>query len=82
MDYTLHMSSIDRLYEEAAQLPEDQRMTLARRLLSIGEPLATKEVEQEWDQVIQERIREYDEGRSPSQKAGEVFSELDRKLSQ
>lgn len=76
------MSSIDRLYEEASQLPEDQRMTLARRLLSIGEPHATEAVEQEWDDVIQKRIREYDDGKASSRKAGEVFSELDSRLSE
>lgn len=80
MYYTRDMSSIDRMYEEAVQLPEDQRMALARRLLSVSEPPATEKVDREWDQTIQERIRRYDKARASTRPAGEVFSELDRKL--
>ncbi len=74
------MSSVDRLFEEAVQLPEDQRLTLAYRLLASGEPLVTEETEQEWNVVIRDRIRRYDQGKTSSRPAGEVFSGLDRKL--
>jgi hypothetical protein len=74
------MSSIDQLYEEAAQLPEDQKLTLACRLLTSGEPPITEEIEQEWDVTIRERIRRYDEGKALTRSAGEVFSDLDQKL--
>lgn len=75
------MSSIDRLYEEASQLPEDQKLTLANRILASSEPLATEEVEYEWDVVIRERIEQYDKGESVSRPANTVFSRLDQKLS-
>lgn len=75
------MSSIDQLYEEAAQLPEDQKLTLAYRLLTSGEPPITDEIEQEWEVVIRDRIRRYDDGKAPSRSAGKVFSDLDQKLS-
>ena len=75
------MSSIDQLYEEAAQLPEDQKLTLAYRLLTSGEPPITDEIEQEWDVAIRDRIRRYDEGETLSRSAGKVFSDLNQKLS-
>ncbi len=72
------MSSVDRLFKEAVQLPEDQRVTLAYRLLMSSEPPVTEETEQEWD--LRERIRRYDQGKARSRPAGEVFSDLDRSL--
>jgi Putative addiction module component len=74
------MSSVDRLFEEAKQLPVDQRLTLVSRLLRSDEPSISDEVEREWDVVIRERIRRYDEGKAQSRPASEVFADLDRKL--
>ncbi len=74
------MSSIDRLIEEAAQLPEDQRLTLVYRLLASSEPPVTEASEQAWDVAIRERIQRYDQGKARSRPAGDVFLDLDRKL--
>ena len=74
------MSTVDQLFEEAAQLPEDQKLTLANRILASNEPPVTEETEQEWDVVIRERIQRYDQGKAHSRQAGDVFSELDRRL--
>ena len=79
--YIIIMSSIDQLYEEAAQLPEDQKLTLAYRLLTSGEPPITDEIEKEWDVVIRDRIHRYDEGKALTRSASEVFLDLDQKLS-
>ena len=78
--YIIAMSSVDRLFEEAVHLPEDQKLTLAYRLLSSSEPPFTEEIEQEWDVVIRERIQRYDQGNALSRSAGLVFSDLDQKL--
>ena len=78
--YTIDMSSVERIFEEAVQLPEDQRLSLAYRLLVFNEPPVTEKVEQEWDSVIRERIRRYDEGEARSRPAADVFSALDRRL--
>ena len=78
--YIIVMRSVDQLFEEAAHLPEDQKLSLAYRLLASGEPPATDKVEQEWDVVIKDRIQRYDEGKVLSRSAGEVFSDLDQKL--
>ena len=78
--YITVMTTMDRLFEEAAQLPEDQKLTLAYRLLSADEPPVTEEIEQEWDVAIRERIQRYDQGEARTRSAGEVFLDLDRRL--
>lgn len=74
------MSSVDRLFEEAARLPEDQKLTLAYRIPASDEPPATEETEQEWDVAIRERIQRFDEGKARSRSASQVFFDLDRRL--
>jgi hypothetical protein len=74
------MSSIDHLFAEAARLPADQKLTLAHRLLASDEPELTPEAEQAWDDAIRERILKYDNGEPKSRPAGEVFSDLDKRL--
>jgi hypothetical protein len=63
----------DRLCEEAAQLPEDQELSLAYRLLAADEPRVTEEIEQQWDIVIRERIQHYDQGEACTRSACEAY---------
>lgn len=77
--YVMGMTSMTQLLQEAAQLPEDQSLTLVHRLLVAGEPPLSDEVEQAWDGEIREGIARYDRGETRSRPAGEVFSELDRR---
>jgi len=74
------MSTVDQIFEEAAQLPDDQKLTLANRILASNEPPATEEPEKEWDVVIRERVKRYDQGKARSRPAGDVFSDLDRRI--
>ena len=74
------MSKIDQLFKEASELPEDQRLTLAHRVLASNEPPPSAEVQQAWDVEIRERIKRFDEGRGKSRPASEVFADLDRRL--
>lgn len=70
---------VDALTHDALQLPPEQRVTLAHRLLNSLEP---KENTQEvWKHEIQRRIRAYDEGRSESVPAFEVFEGIKKQLS-
>ena len=71
---------VDHLYQEAARLPDDQKLTLANRILASSEPAVTDEVEREWDVAIRDRIRRYDESAARTRQAGDVFLDLDRKL--
>jgi hypothetical protein len=74
------MSTLNQLLQEATYLPEDQRLTLVHRLLKVGEPHTSKDVEHAWDLEIRDRIARYDSGKSSSRPAGEVFSDIDRLL--
>ena len=75
------MSSIQKLVEEARNLPDDQKLTLANRVLELAEQAITDDVEDEWDSELRARIQAYDAGRSQTKSAGEVFQDLDSKLS-
>lgn len=74
------MSSVEELLSEASKLPEDQKLTLAYRLLASAEPAVSQEVEQAWDVEIRERIARYDRGETRSRPASEVFARLDKSL--
>lgn len=72
--------SIETLVAEAMQLPPDQRLTLAHRILSSVEPSPSSEIDAAWEAEIRERIARYDSGESKSIPAAEVFAEVDRRL--
>ncbi|MCA9419277.1 MAG: addiction module protein [Candidatus Omnitrophica bacterium] len=74
------MNAVDRIYQEAKSLPEDQRLTLAHRILTAGESDPTAEIESAWDLEIRERIRRYDSGETKARDASQVFEDLDRRL--
>ncbi len=72
--------SIDTLVSEAMQLPPDQRMTLAHRILSSVEPTPSSEIDAAWDAEIRKRIARYDSGGIKGIPAAEVFAEVDQRL--
>ena len=72
--------SVDFLTLEAMDLPPDQRLTLAHRILSSVEPTASPEIDAAWDTEIRNRIARYDTEGAHSIPAVEVFAELDRRL--
>ena len=74
------MNSINQILQEAVNLPEDQRLTLAHKILLVGEPQFSKTVEHAWDTEIRDRIARYDRGELESRPASEVFANLDRQL--
>ena len=76
------MNSINQILQDAIHLPEDQRLTLANRLLMLSEPHASEDIRSAWDTAIKDRIARYDRGELNSRPASEVFSDLDRRLNQ
>ncbi len=74
------MNTMKQFLQEAIHLPEDQRLALVHKLLLVGEPHTSKDVEDAWDAEIRDRIACYDLGNTPTRPAGEVFSDLDRRL--
>ena len=74
------IQTIDYLAQGAIELPPDQRLTLARRILASVEPDAEPSIDAAWADEIRERIRRYDAGETRGIPATEVFAEIDRRL--
>ena len=74
------MNSANQLYQQASLLPEDQRLSLAHKLLADVEPEWTEKVSNAWDIEIRNRIARYDNGETCSSPASEVFKKLDAHL--
>jgi putative addiction module component (TIGR02574 family) len=74
------MPTVQSLTESASELPPDQRLTLAHRILETVEPSPSPEIAAAWDAEIVERIQNYDAGTTRSRPASEVFEAIDRKL--
>jgi hypothetical protein len=72
--------SVEAIIAEAVQLPADQRLTLAHRILSSVEPEPSAATDAVWDREIRDRIARYDTVGAQSIPATEVFAELDRRL--
>ena len=79
--YSQGMSaSLEDIASDALQLPKDQRLTLAHRILASLEPGPDAGSEAAWDGEIRERIRKYDAGRTSGIRGSTVFLELDKRL--
>ena len=72
--------SRDEIVSEALRLPEDQRVSLAHRLLSSIEPPESARIAAAWDDEIRQRIDAYDRGETSAISAVQVFEEIDRQL--
>jgi len=72
--------SRDELETEALRLPEDQRVSLAHRLLTSLEPPVSEAIVSAWDTEIRERIAAYDRGEIEAIPAADVFAKLDQRL--
>ena len=57
------MMTITEIEPKALELPENDRLVLAARLLLSVEPPVDESVEKAWSQEIQQRILEIDQGR-------------------
>lgn len=60
----------------ALDLPSDQRITLAHKLLSSVDLEPEVGAEQAWQEEIERRIRNYDQGLSQTVSASEAFGRL------
>ncbi len=73
-------NTLEMIEKEALQLPEDQKVTLAHRMLVSAEPAPDPSVDALWEAEILRRIEKLDSGQTTRYGAGEVFKELDRRL--
>ena len=74
------MSTIDELVREAGKLPNDQKLTLANRVLEMSEGEVESDVEESWDSELGARVDAYDRGRTSTTTAAEVFEKVDTTL--
>jgi putative addiction module component (TIGR02574 family) len=74
------IQTIDDLAQCATELPPEQRLTLARRILESVEPEGHAGIDTAWAVEIRERIRRYDSGETKGIPASEVLAEMDRRL--
>lgn len=70
---------VDELSQKALALPAEERVRLAERLLATVHAVDV-EVEAAWDQEIQRRLAEIDNGTAKLIPAEEVFAEVRRIL--
>jgi hypothetical protein len=73
-------SALESLEQEVMRLPEDQRVTLAHRILLSTEPVGAAEVDALWEAEILRRIDLLDRGAAERLPASDVFAELDGRL--
>lgn len=74
------IQTIDDLAQIAAELPLDQRYTLAQRILASVEPARETDLDQAWTAEIRQRIMRFDAGETVGIPAMEVFAEIERSL--
>ena len=53
------MKTIEEILQVAEDLPLEQRLTLAHRLLAASAPSPSPEIEKAWDMAIRERIMRF-----------------------
>lgn len=70
---------VDELSQNALELPPEERIRLAEKLLATVHEL-DGEVEAAWDQEIQRRLAEIDNGTAKLVPAEDVFAEVRRTL--
>ncbi len=72
--------TLQTLEKSAMELPEDQRVTLAHRILKSTEPPKDPEIQALWEMEIARRIELLDNGGTGRHPAAEVFHALDQRL--
>ncbi len=73
-------TTLETLEKVVMSLPEDQRMTLAHRLMRSAEPPSDPSVDARWEAEIAHRIELLDAGATKRHRASDVFAELDQQL--
>lgn len=69
-------NTLEALSQEALELPSDQRLALARRLLDSVDFEPDPTASAAWESEIAQRIARFDAGESHSVPAAEVFARL------
>ena len=73
-------SNLEALEAKALELPEDQRIKLAHRMIQSTESPYNSKTEKWWEEEIARRIERLDSGSTELHDASEVFRALDERL--
>jgi putative addiction module component (TIGR02574 family) len=71
---------LEDVAREAIELPRHQRLSLARLLIELDDPVSDTDVEAVWEAEIQARVRAVKEGRVEGIPYQEVLARVDRRL--
>ncbi|MDA7882573.1 addiction module protein [Akkermansiaceae bacterium] len=73
-------NSLEILEEKALELPEEQRIKLAHKMIQSTEPPEDSETMEWWEAEIARRIEMVDSGDTETHKASEVFRTLGERI--
>ena len=73
-------SKLAEITQDALRLPQDEQLRLARTLLERSEASGQADVDAAWEEEIERRIKNIDEGLAKSRPFAEVVAEIDRQL--
>jgi len=71
----------EKIYNEALDLPTDERLTLIDRLLHISNVPTQKEIDQAWSEEVERREQQIENGTAALIPAEEVFTKINARLS-
>ena len=72
--------TLESIEEKITNLPKDQRLTIAHRILKASEPEETQAVDALWDAEIIDRIEKLDHGNTITFSLVDTLKDADDKL--
>jgi len=72
--------TFESIEREALLLPDDQKITLAHRILASAEPAGDHSIDALWEKEILKRIDRLNRGETSRHESSVVFAELDERL--
>ncbi|MHC1766034.1 MAG: addiction module protein [Verrucomicrobiia bacterium] len=74
--------TLDQVAQDAAELPDSDRLKLARLMLDLTEmePVSPDQVQSEWDEEIQRRLKELRSGQVTGVPLEEVMRRIEARL--
>jgi putative addiction module component (TIGR02574 family) len=73
-------AKLTNLEEQARDLSPTERARLALRLIESLDPGDDEDAEELWFDEAERRLRDYESGKAEARSAGDVISEIERKL--
>ncbi len=74
------VTDLEKLAKQALSLPSAERLSLARRLLESAEPEIDDEIERAWEEEIERRIAEIDNGTAKGRSWKEIKQDFDARF--